>query len=741
MRKALIFAFAGTFAWATFAQPAAPKPTRGDQLVDKLKAAAPALKAAFEEASQKAEAGDAAASENVSRWLIYGQGTAVDLKAAFTWATKAAEAGRGTAQLHLGQMYRHGNGVDPDENASNAWFAKAAKALPAQVEAKDPDAMLSLGTLHYRGWGGLEQDRAAALKLFQQAADAGSPFGLVEVADMLWDGKGTHRQRSKAKKLYLEALPKLMTLGEAGNVRAQFIVGNMYAAKRMSNVRQFEESIKWQQPSADAGYAAAEFIIGARHQKGHGTPQNDVVAMQWYTKAAAQGHPGGINNVGWMHGNGRAGGGARDGAKAAAEYLRAAQRGNAVSQNNIALRMYYGQDVAADKEKAFEWHKRSAENDNGRGQYYLALRYETGEGVAADLERAVYWYTRAGDNDSVNAQKKLMELYRDGRGVNRDLGEAMNWAARVTEYVRDETNPFRAAEANLAREARDLYERLRKAIDEGWPLDLKDYNQALEAKAEGGDAEAQYDMAALYAVGLGGVSRDEKRAFAYASKAAAQDHAGALYFVAICTEEGRHTKRDAAKARALYEKAAAAGHLGALNNLAVIQEEAGDFKSAVAGYTKAAENLPNAQYNLGRLIEAGKTEGDAAALYRKAALQGHAAAQNNLGVMHQTGKGAEKDLEEAERWFRYAANQGHLVAMFNLGQFTAQGLGGLQADSVQAFEWWGRVALTGHEAATTQLAALANGMTEGQKTQGRARVEMWRAGSEVNQYFVIRKGD
>ena len=741
MRKALIFAFATTLAWASFSQPAAaPKPTRGDGLVDKLKAAVPALKAAFQEASQKAEAGDAAAAESVSRWLVYGQGAAVDLKAAFIWAKKGAEAGRGTAQLHLGLLYRHGNGVEPDENASNVWFAKAAKSLPAQVEAKDTDAMLALATLHYRGWGGLEQDRAAALKLNQQAADAGSPFGLVEVADMLWDGKGTHRQRSKAKKLYLEALPKLMTLGETGSVRAQFIVGNMLAAKRMSNVRQFEESIKWQQPSADGGYAAAEFIIGARHQKGHGTPQNDAVAMQWYTKAAAQGHPGGINNVGWMHGNGRAGG-AQDGAKAAAEYLRAAQRGNAVSQNNIALRMFYGQDVAADKEKAYEWHKRSAENDNGRGQYYLALRYETGEGVAADLERAIYWYTRAGNNDSVYAQKKLMELYRDGRGVKRDLGEAMNWAARVTEYVRDETNPFRAAEANLAREARDLYERLRQSINEGWPLDLQDYDQALEAKAEGGNAEAQYAMAALYAVGLGGVSRDEKRAFGYATKAAAQDHARAQYFVAICTEEGRHTKRDAAKARALYEKAAAAGHLGALNNLAVLQEEEGDEKAALAGYTKAAESLANAQYNLGRLIEAGKAEGDAAALYRKAALQGHPAAQNNLGVMHQTGKGAEKDLEEAERWFRYAANQGHLEAMFNLGQFTARGQGGLQVDRVQAFEWWGRMALTGHEAATTQLAALANGMTEAEKTQGRARVEMWRNNNEVNQYFVIRKGD
>ena len=41
-------------------------------------------------------------------------------------------------------------------------------------------------------------------------------------------------------------------------------------------------------------------------------------------------------------------------------YLRAAERGNEVSQNNIALRLYKGDGVAQDLVKAFEWA-----NDNG----------------------------------------------------------------------------------------------------------------------------------------------------------------------------------------------------------------------------------------------------------------------------------------------------------------------------------------------------------------------------------------
>ena len=63
------------------------------------------------------------------------------------------------------------------------------------------------------------------------------------------------------------------------------------------------------------------------------------------------------------------------------------------------MRLFSGDGVEEDKEKAFYWHKRSAENDNGRGQYFLALRYDTGQGTEPDLEKAVHWYQRAAEND------------------------------------------------------------------------------------------------------------------------------------------------------------------------------------------------------------------------------------------------------------------------------------------------------------------------------------------------------
>ena len=50
-------------------------------------------------------------------------------------------------------------------------------------------------------------------------------------------------------------------------------------------------------------------------------------------------------------------------------------------------------------------------------------------------------------------------------------------------------------------------------------------------------------------------------------------------------------------------------------------------------------------------------EDNALEWYRKAADAGHAAAQNNLGLMYLTGKGTSRSLEKAFEYFSKAAAQ------------------------------------------------------------------------------------
>jgi TPR repeat protein len=53
--------------------------------------------------------------------------------------------------------------------------------------------------------------------------------------------------------------------------------------------------------------------------------------------------------------------------------------------------------------------------------------------------------------------------------------------------------------------------------------------------------------------------------------------------------------------------------------------------------------------------------------YRRAAEQGHAQAQYNLGFMYGSGLGVPQDDAEAVNWFRLAAEQGLAQAQTHLG--------------------------------------------------------------------------
>ena len=45
--------------------------------------------------------------------------------------------------------------------------------------------------------------------------------------------------------------------------------------------------------------------------------------------------------------------------------------------------------------------------------------------------------------------------------------------------------------------------------------------------------------------------------------------------------------------------------------------------------------------------------------YQKAAVQGNADAQYNLGTMYYTGRGVTRDYKQAKKWWRLAADQGN----------------------------------------------------------------------------------
>ncbi|EGV33747.1 serine/threonine protein kinase [Thiorhodococcus drewsii AZ1] len=132
-----------------------------------------------------------------------------------------------------------------------------------------------------------------------------------------------------------------------------------------------------------------------------------------------------------------------------------------------------------------------------------------------------------------------------------------------------------------------------------------------------------------------------------------------------------------------------------------------DNRKALRLFNKAAINgHAMAQYNLGVMYANGlgttKDDRQAVEWYRKAAEQGNADAQNNLGVMYANGLGITKDDQQAVEWYRKAAEQGSADAQNNLGVMHSEGRG-IELDQHQASHWFRKAAEQGHAAAQNSL--------------------------------------
>jgi len=120
----------------------------------------------------------------------------------------------------------------------------------------------------------------------------------------------------------------------------------------------------------------------------------------------------------------------------------------------------------------------------------------------------------------------------------------------------------------------------------------------------------------------------------------------------------------------------------------------------IADYTQLSTED---QYNLRDYFH--KKDANTLALkwFRKAADNGHANAQNQVGFMYSAGIAVGKDDSEAVKWYRKAADQGLALAQFNLGVCLDRGIG-ITQDYKQAAEWYQKAAEQGRSDALKYLA-------------------------------------
>ena len=128
----------------------------------------------------------------------------------------------------------------------------------------------------------------------------------------------------------------------------------------------YETSLAECEPLKDKGIADAQFCVGRLYANGFGVAMNDDLALQWYGRAAEQGHGEALYSLGLMNAN--------------------------------------GWGVPMNDEEAANWYQLAAEQGFVQAQTSLAKVYQNGRGLEEDFVEAYVWFhiaTQLGDYNAL----------------------------------------------------------------------------------------------------------------------------------------------------------------------------------------------------------------------------------------------------------------------------------------------------------------------------------------------------
>jgi len=214
--------------------------------------------------------------------------------------------------------------------------------------------------------------------------------------------------------------------------------------------------------------------------------------------------------------------------------------------------------------------------------------------------------------------------------------------------------------------------------------------------AERGDANAEYNVALMYALGQG-TAQDYQKAAEWYRKAAEQGVAAAQYNLAVLYTDGQGVGQDKSQ--------------------------------AIQWFLKAVEKgIQDAELGLGQLYYDTKNYPEAEKWYRKAAERGVPSAAFHLGVMYDLGDGVPNNYAEAMQWYTKAANQGYAPALTNLGilYYNAEGV---KRDLVQAYIWFARADKMGDSLGSQLLHTTTERMKAKDVKTAQAQVDQWQPSS------------
>jgi len=116
----------------------------------------------------------------------------------------------------------------------------------------------------------------------------------------------------------------------------------------------------------------SQYTLGIMYFKGEGVKADHLEGIEWFRKAAAQGH-------------------------VQAQFL-------------LGTMFDAGKDVTQDRAAAAKWYRKAADQGHVQAQFNLGLMYVNGEGVEKDRTKAVLWLKKAAHGGHKDAGRLLKTM-------------------------------------------------------------------------------------------------------------------------------------------------------------------------------------------------------------------------------------------------------------------------------------------------------------------------------------------
>ena len=346
--------------------------------------------------------------------------------------------------------------------------------------------------------------------------------------------------------------------------------------------------------------------------------------------------------------------------------------------------------------------QQKAESGDAEAQNSLGENYNNGDGVEMDEAKAVYWFKRSAEQGNADGLCNLGECYLYGYGIDR-TGHEKEYDELAVKY-------FTAAMEGGSIRAHSMVAMCHLLAKGGLEYNMGKARDLLQYAADHGEEDAKKALAMLLQNQDGIASNQEgdpaAEMFQQLFKAYQQgdETPEILVYIAYCYQMGNYVECDIDKAIELYEKAADQGNSTAQFALSMLLQE--------RELTERNKELSD-QY-LNKAAEQGNVLAYAALLDRnndpeklefiiKSAEKGDTLAQVVLGGYYYSLSDQQEDQrKQAIVWWEKAAEQGLALAEYQLGICYNEG-DLVERDVKKALDYWRRASSHGFSEAQIDL--------------------------------------